>query len=253
MEPDTSMAETVRTPHNGNGVEVAEGSNAAPGTADGRDRDAPLIMRLWRAGNEIGKLEKDAEHEIRKDGKKVGAFNYITHDQVVQHVKVAFKKHGIAVLPTVEECKQDGNRTVMKVLVTLMNVDKPEDHLQTVSIGYGVDSSDKGPGKAYSYAMKYAYMKLLMLNSADDIEQDGTDYQPALPPEHAATAMLQNKQALKSWAASFKSALTNAGSIREIDDLQKENKDTLMSSATPDVTREFFVDLIEQRKAELSE
>jgi hypothetical protein len=49
------------------------------------------------------------------------------------------------------------------------------------TIGYGVDPQDKGPGKAISYGVKYALLKVLGLETGDDpdtVQDDRADYRP---------------------------------------------------------------------------
>jgi hypothetical protein len=55
---------------------------------------------------------------------------------------------------------------------------------------YGIDDSDKGPGKAISYAVKYALLKALGLETGDDPDEDQASvHKPSMeagePPEEA--------------------------------------------------------------------
>jgi len=73
--------------------------------------------------------------------------------------------------------------------VIFVNVDDPKDRTATTHIGYGIDSSekdgrisvgDKGPGKAISYAFKYALLKTFCLETGDDPDNDANSaYEPA--------------------------------------------------------------------------
>ena len=212
-----------------------------------RDTGLTIYGRIHAVMADVGRIEKDAVHEIRKDGKKVGQFPYITHDAVSAHIRPAFIKHGIMVLPSITTATNDGNRTELAVSVDFVNVDSPEDKITVRSIGYGVDKGDKGPGKAFSYAVKYAYLKLFMLNSADDIEKDDVAHDPA----QARASQKQetegrNIEALQAWANNFKEALEGAGSAAKIDELQSANKKMLMEA--PETTRDYFIALIEGKK-----
>lgn len=108
---------------------------------------------------------------MKKDGSMGASYNFVSHDQVTAKVHPLLVKHGIVILPTVEELAQDGNRTVVKLLVMLVNVDNPADNLQVRSVGYGLDDGDKGPGKAVSYAYKYALLKTFCLETGDDPDE----------------------------------------------------------------------------------
>ena len=52
--------------------------------------------------------------------------------------------------------------------VRFVNIDEPQDFFDVQSFGYGVDGQDKGPGKAMSYAVKYALLKALGLETGED-------------------------------------------------------------------------------------
>ncbi len=56
--------------------------------------------------------------------------------------------------------------------MTFFNIDDPQDKLDTCSFGFGVDTQDKGPGKAMSYMVKYALLKTLGLETGDDPDFD---------------------------------------------------------------------------------
>src|SRR5574343_346456 len=66
-----------------------------------------------------------------------------------------------------------------KLRVEFINVDEPSDRVTINAFGYGIDPQDKGPGKAVSYAVKYAYLKAFALETGDDPERDSIDHKPA--------------------------------------------------------------------------
>jgi hypothetical protein len=59
-------------------------------------------------------------------------------------------------------------------------MDNPADRFTSEGFGYGTDNSDKGVGKSFSYAVKYALLKTFMIESGDDEE----DRQPEEKPEY---------------------------------------------------------------------
>jgi hypothetical protein len=61
--------------------------------------------------------------------------------------------------------------TKVKMIVTFVNGDQPEEMINIHSIGHADDPSDKAAGKAYSYAIKYAYLKLFGLSTGINDEQ----------------------------------------------------------------------------------
>jgi hypothetical protein len=115
---------------------------------------------------------------IQKGEKTVnGQYRFVSHDQVTSAIHDALVKHGIVALPTVSKYVQDGNRTMVDLNVKFVNAEKPDDFISTDFFGYGIDTSDKGPGKAVSYAFKYAILKTFCLETGDDPDQDAsTEY-----------------------------------------------------------------------------
>lgn len=110
---------------------------------------------------------------IAKGDKMVnGQYRFVSHDAVTKKIHPLLVKHGLLAIPSVVEMKQDGNRTTVTISVSFINVDLPSDNLSIMSVGYGIDASDKGPGKAISYAFKYALLKAFCLETGDDPDND---------------------------------------------------------------------------------
>lgn len=61
-----------------------------------------------------------------------------------------------------------------------VNIDKPEEFIEIITYGDGVDPQDKAPGKAMTYADKYALLKAYKIETGDDPDQDASkDLTPA--------------------------------------------------------------------------
>lgn len=131
-------------------------------------------------------------HYIAKGDKTVnGQYRFVSHDQVVSKVQKMLVKYRVTTVPTVQEIVQDGNRTMVKLNVTFVNADCPNDNFTVQFPGYGIDGGgvnkdgrpipvgDKGPGKAVSYAYKYALLKQFNLETGDDPDFDAqASYEP---------------------------------------------------------------------------
>lgn len=121
---------------------------------------------------------------VQKSEKQVNnQYRFVTHDSVTALVRGALLVHGIVATTSVTKHQQDGNRTEVDVRVEFINVDRPEDRVTVDAFGYGIDPQDKGPGKAVSYAVKYAYLKAFALETGDDPERDNIDHKPKVEPE----------------------------------------------------------------------
>ena len=62
--------------------------------------------------------------------------------------------------------------TRIETVYRFVNVDKPDEYIETTTFAEGIDSQDKGSGKAMTYADKYALMKAYKISTGDDPDQD---------------------------------------------------------------------------------
>lgn len=65
--------------------------------------------------------------------------------------------------------------TRIKTTYKFVNIDDPTDSITMVTFAEGIDTQDKGSGKAMTYADKYALMKAYKISTGDDPDQDGSD------------------------------------------------------------------------------
>jgi len=151
-------------------------------------KNAPSTPNIYQRLNAVMKQVS----YIQKEDKKVNnQYTYVSHDAVTAKCRQAFVEHGIIVLPTVTDSKTDHYvstmggrevtvyRTEVKLTTVFVNIDNKEDACQIQSIGMGLDTQDKAPGKAVSYAFKYALLKALCLETGDDPERDTKDMPPS--------------------------------------------------------------------------
>nr|DAU66712.1 MAG TPA: ERF superfamily protein [Caudoviricetes sp.] len=59
----------------------------------------------------------------------------------------------------------------IKTVYRFVNIDNPEEFVETITFAEGIDSQDKGSGKAMTYADKYALMKVYKISTGDDPDQ----------------------------------------------------------------------------------
>lgn len=115
---------------------------------------------------------------IRREEKKGMSYKIVSHDKVTALVRPALLKHGIVYYPIRCDHQHNGNRAECSMTVRFVNVDEPADFIDVPSFGYGIDPQDKGPGKAMSYAVKYALLKALGLETGDDPDLESVDHNP---------------------------------------------------------------------------
>jgi len=94
-------------------------------------------------------------------------------NEVNDKVRKQLKEHKVLIIPRVLEHTKEGNLTTVRMNADLINVENPSDKITLGDyFGYGVDNSDKGVGKAISYAYKYMLMKLFMTAVGEDEDSE---------------------------------------------------------------------------------
>lgn len=151
------------------------------------------ISNIYQRFHEVMK----AVEYIQKESRKVNnQYTFVSCESVIEKVRPELVKQGIVTLVDVVSHSQDGNRTEAEVRITFVNIDNPDDRFSVSSFGYGIDSQDKGPGKAVSYGHKYALLKSLNIPTGDDPERDMVDYQPSEPVSDPVQDLMN---LLKTW------------------------------------------------------
>lgn len=133
-------------------------------------------MNLYQRLNEAMKL---ARYIIKDGTNEHQRYKYVTHDAVTKVAREALMEVGVKAIPTDLDVQRfveiKSVTTLLKMSIDFINIDKPEDHREIICYGEGTDNQDKGIGKAKSYALKYAYLKILGLETGLDPEQDSID------------------------------------------------------------------------------
>jgi hypothetical protein len=126
---------------------------------------------------------------IQKETKQGMQYKIVSHDKVTAKCRPALLANGVIYYPIRCDTAQNGNRTECNMTVRFANIDDPQDFIDVESCGHGIDTQDKGPGKAQSYAVKYALLKALGLETGDDADHDSIEHNRVDPAMHqAATA-----------------------------------------------------------------
>jgi hypothetical protein len=177
---------------------------------------------------------------IRKDKAVTGAgegYMATTHDMVTAMVRPHFLEAGIVIAPRVISAQmvdtgrksKAGNaawRYEGRFQVDFVNTDDPTDRISIELDAHADDYGDKAPGKALSYATKYAVLKLLMLETGENDEGRLTPPEPDLTDEQETKlqelrgAALNGMPALElAWQAAGKPMrLSLAGHLQALKD-----------------------------------
>lgn len=136
---------------------------------------------------EIGVIEKGLVVPINK----TNSYKAVSERDVLDGVKPIEKKYRVYSYPAkrevidrdalVKESEYNGNITktntlFMRIETTyrFVNIDNPSEFIETTVYGDGLDTGDKAPGKAMTYADKYALMKAYKLSTGDDPDKEAS-------------------------------------------------------------------------------
>lgn len=131
-----------------------------------------LFQRIVRVRQSVGYAQKDKS--VSTGG---GSYKAVTHDQVTAIVREHMNTFGIVCVPTLVTStmhpKEEGakqQRYDATYSFDFVNADDPTERLTIVIEAHAMDNADKAPGKALSYAKKYAVLKLFEIETGEDEE-----------------------------------------------------------------------------------
>lgn len=152
--------------------------------------------KMFNVMTDVDKIIKDLDVKF-KEVKYKG----ISHDQVTEMIRKQLLKQKLLSIVRIISHTQDGNRTEVDIEVEFVDIEAPDSSIKVRGFGYGIDTQDKGPGKAISYAVKYVYLKTFCLLTGDDPERDDINYQPpeARVAQPAANGLAAKKARLRSF------------------------------------------------------
>lgn len=136
-------------------------------------------------------LQTVAKNLNVETGKGKG-YKAVSERDVIDAVKPLEAKHGVYSYPASRrvlesaalESESEWNGKVTKkttfferieTVYRFVNTDDPADFIETTTFAEGIDSQDKGSGKAMTYADKYALMKAYKISTGDDPDQTASE------------------------------------------------------------------------------
>jgi hypothetical protein len=134
-----------------------------------------IYQRINEVRKEISYVQKD------KRVQEGGGYMAVTHDAVTAMLRDSLISHGIIITLSVVESKLSDTGTFTgkgtpfiryeaKYRVEFVNIENPEDKLCIDIESHALDLGDKAPGKAMSYAKKYAVLKVFEIETGEDDE-----------------------------------------------------------------------------------
>jgi len=131
-----------------------------------------IYQRINEVRKEIGYVQKDKS--VSTGG---GSYQAVTHDAVTGMVRSSLIKHGIVIVPDLVvglfHPKEEGAKQRLyeaSYVIHFINCDLPDERVSMQVSAHALDNGDKAPGKAMSYATKYAILKLFSIETGENEE-----------------------------------------------------------------------------------
>lgn len=131
-----------------------------------------LLQRINEVRKSLPYIQKDKS--VSTGG---GSYRAVTHDTVTAMVRPAMIEHGIVCFPSLVDSasmpKEEGAKQFRYEATydfTFCNIDDEKDFIVFRIQSHAMDNADKAPGKALSYAKKYAILKLFEIETGEDEE-----------------------------------------------------------------------------------
>ena len=142
-----------------------------------------IYEKLSEITAEISAVAKNLEV-----GSGANRYKAVGEADVLRAVKPIEKKHGVYSFPVSREVIESGTmeretkngKSVslfmrVKTVYRFVNLEKPDEYVDIVTFGDGVDTQDKAPGKAMTYGDKYALLKAYKIVTGDDPDQNASE------------------------------------------------------------------------------
>lgn len=90
----------------------------------------------------------------------------------------------------------------IKTTYRFVNIDKPDEYIETITFAEGIDTQDKGSGKAMTYSDKYALMKSYKIITGEDPDQNPSEagYKKKTTPVKATNNKITDVEAKSIYA-----------------------------------------------------
>jgi len=181
-----------------------------------------LLQRINEVRKGIDYIQKDKS--VSTGG---GSYRAVTHDTVTAMVRAHMVEHGIVMWPFLVESQSmpfEVNADMVRAKqfryeatydFTFANIEDAADQIIIRIQAHAMDNADKAPGKALSYAAKYALLKLFNIETGEDEESrfnpeglDDAEFSALLDGIHSAAD-------IKALQAAFKTAFKAADEAKD--------------------------------------
>ena len=183
-----------------------------------QDDERGSSMNIYQRINAVRKAITYIQKDKSVSAGPAGSYRAVTHDAVTGMIRQHLVEHGIIIAPTlidsVFHAKEDGAKQRLYSAsydVRFINMDAPDECVTIRIEAHALDNGDKAPGKAISYATKYAILKLFNIETGEDEESRYQREEFDVTPHLDKIAAADSLDSLKSEYVTAYTAAQNAG------------------------------------------
>ncbi len=210
-----------------------------------------IFEKMQKVTDEMSVVVKGLNVQVNK----TSSYKAVSERDILDNVKPLETKYGIYSYPysrkvidsdtLVKETEFINSRTDdvtttktntlfmrLETIYRFVNIEKPEEYVDITTYGDGLDTGDKAPGKAMTYADKYALMKAYKISTGDDPDKDPSPesgYKKAETKEEAKATPKQIELLLKIYKDDNLSKLLELNNIKKIEDITMQKASELIS------------------------
>lgn len=146
-----------------------------------------IYEKLSLITDEMAVVEKNLKVQVTQ----TNSYKAVSERDILDNVKPLEKKYRIYSYPIkrtiidhdtlTKENEYNGkitrtNSLYLRLEITyrFINIDNPNEYVDVISYGDGIDTGDKATGKAMTYADKYALMKAYKISTGDDPDKEAS-------------------------------------------------------------------------------
>lgn len=208
-----------------------------------------IFEKMQKVTDEMSVVEKGLNVQVNK----TSSYKAVSERDILDNVKPLETKYGIYSYPfarkvidsdtLVKETEFVNARTDdvtttktntlfmrLETIYRFVNIEKPEEYVDITTYGDGLDTGDKAPGKAMTYADKYALMKAYKISTGDDPDKEPSPENGYKKAEKEAKATpKQIELLLKIYKDDNLNKLLELNNITKIEDITMQKASELIS------------------------
>lgn len=195
-----------------------------------------LYEKLLAITSEIDTVAKN----LTVQQTKTSSYKAVSERDILDAVKPIEAKYKIYSYPCKREILEsnmletestyNGNTTKKTTFMTRMetcyrfvNTENPEEYIDTTVFSEGIDTQDKGSGKAMTYADKYALMKAYKISTGDDPDQTASEPVDYKKESQKRTVITENQlKVINSYSEATINWILTKYDVSDIKNLSRE-------------------------------